>query len=114
VLIYRNGAETPTYTRTPITTTHTETGLGWGMYTVKVAAVNANGKAGAPATAGPLTVGKPGKLPAAPTATGGIGNLTIKWQAPEEDPDPSNTLFYANVSGGYKAMLLLPGLRCEA
>ncbi len=99
VLIYRNGGEDPVLTRTPSATTHTETGLGWGMYTVKVAAVNANGKAGAPASAGPLTVGRPGKLPAAPSATGGIGTLMLTWQALEEDPDPPRTAFYANVSG---------------
>ena len=102
VLIYRNGDTETTYTRTVSGTTHTERGPGdaglqWGMYTVKVAAVSANGASSDPAKAGPLTVGKPSKPAAAPTATGGIGNLTLDWQKPAEDPDPANTVFYAKV-----------------
>lgn len=100
VLIYRNGDGTdPVYTRTvtaPITS-YTESDPGAGVYTAKVVAVSFNGKAGDEASAGPLTVGKPGK-PDAPTATGGIGNLTLTWQKPATDPNPDNTIYYAKVS----------------
>lgn len=104
--IYRYGELVQT--RTVTGTSHTErgpedAGLLWGMYTVKVAAVSANGVAGEEATAGPLMVGKPGKLAAAPATQGGIGNLTLTWLPPDADPDPASTLFYAMVGGRSKA-----------
>ena len=79
-------------------TSHSETGLPAGMYTIKVAAVNVNGDASPEATTAPLTVGKPGKLAAAPTATGGIGTLALTWQRPASDPAPASTEFFARVS----------------
>ncbi|PRW20918.1 fibronectin type III domain-containing [Chlorella sorokiniana] len=96
VRIYRSGQLVQTLTKTAPTASHTETGLLAGMYTVKVAAVSANGVTGSDAEAGPVTVGKPGK-PDAPTTTSGIGNLTIKWQAPAQDPNPANTVYFAKI-----------------
>jgi len=91
-------------TRTVTGTSHTErgpedAGLLWGMYTVKVAAVNANGDASEDAETGLLTVGLTGKLEAAPLTAGGIGNMTLTWQQPAADPDPPQTVFYARVRG---------------
>lgn len=103
VRIYRSGELVYTRTQNAPTVSHTETDLDLGMYTVKVAAVSANGVAGEEATVGPLTVGKPGKLAAAPTTQGGIGNLTLTWLKPEADPDPPSTLFFAMVGGRSKA-----------
>lgn len=88
-------------TRTVSGTSHIErgpddAGLLWGMYTVKVAAVNANGDAGEEAETDPLIVGLTGK-PDTPNAEGGIGNLTLTWRQPAADPDPPRTAFYARV-----------------
>lgn len=97
MLIYRNGNGTdPVYTHTVAapTTSHTESNPGAGVYTAKVVAVSFNGKAGDEASAGPLTVGIPGK-PDAPTATGAIGNLTLTWQKNATDPNPDNTIYFA-------------------
>lgn len=97
--IYRYGELVQT--RTVTGTSHIErgpddAGLLWGMYTVKVAAVNANGDAGEEAETDPLTVGLTGK-PDTPTAEGGIGNMTLTWRQPAADPDPPRTVFYARV-----------------
>lgn len=96
MFVYRTGNSEPVKTVTVESTSHTESDLPWGMYTVKVVAVNAHGIAGDEATAGPLTVGKPGR-PAQPTATGGIGTLELSWLQPADDPDPPSTVFYAKV-----------------
>lgn len=97
VRIKRSGELVHTRTVAAPATTHTENSLGWGMYTVEVAAVSDNGVSGQDATTSPLTVGAPGKLAAAPTATGGIGNLTLEWEMPADNPDPANTVFFAKV-----------------
>lgn len=97
VRIKRSGELVHTRTVTAPATTHTENSLGWGMYTVEVAAVSDNGVTGQDATTSPLTVGAPGKLAAAPSATGGIGNLTLEWEKPADNPDPANTVFFAKV-----------------
>ncbi|PRW20837.1 Ig-like domain repeat [Chlorella sorokiniana] len=96
VRIYRSGELVQTRTATAPTVSHTETGLGWGMYTVEVAAVSANGVIGPGVETSPLTVGKPGK-PDAPTTVGGIGTLTLTWQKPAADPDPASTAFFAKI-----------------
>lgn len=98
--IYRYGELVQT--RTVTGTSHTErgpedAGLLWGMYTVKVAAVNANGDDSKEVETGLLTVGLTGKLEAAPQAATGIGNLTLTWRQPAADPDPPKTVFYARV-----------------
>lgn len=89
-------------TRSVAGTSHTERGLEdlgllWGMYTVHVAAVNANGDAGEEAETGALTVGLTGQLAASPTTATGIGNMTLTWEQPAADPDPPRTVFYAMV-----------------
>lgn len=107
--IYRSGELVQTRTVAAPTTTHTETGLGWGMYTVAVAAVNANGAAGDEATTGDLTVGVPGKLAAAPATTTGIGSMALAWVAPTDDPAPAATAFFAKVGWAAAGLMLVNG-----
>lgn len=99
-------------------TTATKTGLAAGVYAARVAAVNVNSDAGPEASTGPLIVGRPGKLAAAPTVAGGIGSLTLTWQKPAVDPSPASTEFFAKVRRGavwatlWACARYLPDCRC--